>query len=153
MKPANVFKYENRLAKTVVNKGGMTADEAIASAEERVEQVREPTLTDIDRALAEIYDDGERLRASRDEAALKRIYAASNRIIGVAGVFGLGELGEAAYSLCELVSRVQSGARFSWPMLGVHFDGLRLLRHPAAHVEGHRAQVLAGLRQVTASLG
>ena len=151
MKPANIFKYENRLAKTVVKKGGLSADEAIAAAEERVEQVRQPTLDDIDRGRAEIsalaggLGDGE-------PRALEGMYRQANQVVAVAGVFGLGELGEAAYSLCELISRFQTSGRFSRPMVDVHLDGLKLLRQPQDHSEAHRAQVLSGLRQVAASV-
>jgi polyhydroxyalkanoate synthesis regulator phasin len=150
-KTANIFSYENRLAKTVVTKGGLSADEAIAAADERVEQVRQPTLDDIDRALSEIQALGETLREP-EPAALQRMYVEANRIVAVAGVFGLGQLGEAAYSLCELISRFQGGGRFSRPMIAVHLDGLKLLRQPDAHAEAHRSQVLSGLRQVAASV-
>jgi len=148
---ANVFKYENRLAKTLVQKGGMNADEAISKAQAAVEQVRAPTLAEIDSDLASIYGLGERLRSGRDEAALAAIYAASNRIIATAGIFELPELGKAAYSLCELISRFQGQNRFNEPMIRVHLDGLRLLRQPQDHSEAHRNQVLLGLRQVVAA--
>lgn len=150
-KTANVFKYENRLAKTVVRKGGLTAEEAIASAEARVEQVRQPTLEDIDRGLDEIavLRDG---LGDGEPGALQQMYVEANRIVAVGGVFGLGELGEAAYSLCELISRFQDGGRFNRAMIDVHLDGLRLLRQPDAHEAAHRAQVLAGLRQVAAAV-
>ncbi|WP_374469879.1 hypothetical protein [Phenylobacterium sp.] len=151
MKPANIFKYENRLAKTVVKKGGLSAEQAIAAAEERVEEVRQPTLDDIDRAMAEILALGEGLREP-EPRALQRMYVEANRIVAVAGVFGLGQLGEAAYSLCELISRFQAGGRYSRPMIEVHLDGLKLLRQPESHAEAHRAQVLTGLRQVAASV-
>ncbi|WP_334162348.1 hypothetical protein [Phenylobacterium sp.] len=152
MKTANFFKYENRLAKTVVKKGGMSAEEAIAAAEARVEQVREPTLADIDRALHEILTLGEAQRGGVAPDLLSRMYDEANRIVAVGGVFGLGQLGEAAYSLCELIHRFQSAGRFSWPMVEVHLDGLKLLRHPDEHAEAHRSQVLSGLRQVAASV-
>ncbi len=151
MSSANVFKYENRLAKTLVQKGGMNADEAITKAQAAVEQVREPTITEIDAQLTSIYALGERLRAGRDEAALQSIYDASNRIIGTAGIFDLSELGKAAYSLCELISRFQGQNRFNEAMVRVHLDGLRLLRHPQDHSQAHRDQVLLGLRQVVAA--
>jgi hypothetical protein len=69
------------------------------------------------------------------------------------GVFGLGELGKAAYSLCELVSRFQTLERFQWQMVKVHIDGLRLLRNPGDHAAAIRDEVLAGLRQVATSVG
>ena len=148
----NVFKYENRLAKSMVTKGGMTAAEAMKSAQAAVEEVREPTIAEIDASLAEIYALGEQLKAGTDEEALKRMYVCSNRVVAMGGVFGLGELGKAAYSLCELVSRFQTLDRFQWSMIRVHMDGLRLLRTPDDHAPEHREQVLAGLRQVATSV-
>jgi hypothetical protein len=150
--PAKIFEYENRLAKTVVRKGGLSADEAISAAAARVEEVRQPTLEDIDRALAEILGLGQQLHAV-DAEALKRMYGEANRIVAVGGVFGLGELGEAAYSLCELISRFEATGRFSRPMIDVHLNGLQLLRQPQDHADTHRAQVLDGLRQVVTSVG
>ncbi|MCR5877638.1 chemotaxis protein CheE [Phenylobacterium sp. J367] len=151
-KAAKFFKYENPLAKTVVTKGGLSAEDAIAAAEARVEEVRQPTLEDLDRGLAEIAALRERL-GDGDAAALQSMYQEANRIVAVGGVFGLGQLGEAAYSLCELISRFQAGGRFSRAMVDVHLDGLKLLRTPDEHDETHRDQVLSGLRQVTASVG
>ncbi|RAK59454.1 hypothetical protein DJ021_06365 [Phenylobacterium hankyongense] len=152
MRPANIFKYQNRLAKAVGSRTGMTAQEAIPAAQARVELVREPTLAEIDAALGEIYGLSEPLKAEHDRAGLRRMYDAANLIVATAGVFGLEELGQAAWSLCELASRFEATGRFSWAMIAVHIDGLRLLRYPTDHPRAHREAVLAGLRQVTASI-
>ena len=55
MKPGNTFKYENRLAKSVVAKGGMSAKEALSAAQAAVDQMRDPTIAEIDANLQEIY--------------------------------------------------------------------------------------------------
>jgi len=152
LKPANTFKYENRLAKSVVGRGGMSAAEALSSAQAAVEEIRDPTIAEIDATLSEIYALGEQLKDGSDEDALQRMYVCSNRVVATGGVFDLGELGKAAYSLCELVSRFQTLDRFQWQMIRVHLDGLKLLRHPDEHAPEHRAQVLDGLRQVATSV-
>jgi hypothetical protein len=152
VKPANTFKYENRLAKAMVARGGMSASEALRSAQEAVEQVREPTLAAIDANLQEIYALSDQLKGGVDEDALHRMYVCSNQVVAMGGVFGLVELGQAAYSLCELISRFQTLDRFQQPMIQVHVDGLKLLRSPGDHVAEHRAQVLEGLRQVATSV-
>lgn len=153
MSQGKVFKYENRLASSLVNQGGMSASEAVSSAQTAVEEVREPTITEIDARLEEIYALGEKLKdAGPDEEALKRMYVCANQVVGMGGVFGLAELGKAAYVLCELVSRFQTLDRFNWSMIRVHIDGLKLLRNPDAHPPAAREQVLAGLRQVAASV-
>ena len=155
MKPANTFKYENRLAKSVVTKGGMSASEALSRAQEAVNEMREPTIAEIDANLAEIYGLADHLKAVNafDEEALQKMYICANRVVAMGGVFGLGELGQAAYSLCELVSRFQTLERFQWSMVQVHIDGLRLLRTPGDHAAAIREEVLNGLRQVATSVG
>jgi hypothetical protein len=154
VKPGNVFKYENRLAKSVVSKGGMSASEALSSAQQAVNEMREPTLAEIDANLQQIYAISAQLQTNDafNEEALKHMYLCANRVVAMGGVFGLGELGQAAYSLCELVSRFQTLERFQASMVKVHIDGLRLLRTPADHPPAIREQVLAGLRQVATSV-
>ena len=154
MNPGKTFKYENRLAKSVVSSGGLSATEALKRAEAAVEQVREPTLAEIDASLKEIYGLGDDLQGAdtAGEEALQRMYACANRVVAMGGVFGLGELGQAAYSLCELVSRFQTLDRFHWNMIRVHLDGLKLLRNPADHPAAIRTEVLNGLRQVATSV-
>lgn len=154
MTSAKTFKIENRLAKSVVTKGGMSAKEALSAAQAAVDEMRDPTIAEIDASLQEIYALGERLKGATafDEEALQRMYVRANRVVAMGGVFGLGELGQAAYSLCELVSRFQTLERFSWQMVQVHLDGLRLLRTPGDHAAAIREQVLAGLRQVATSV-
>ena len=155
MKPATTFKYENRLAKSVVRSGGMSAAEALSNAQKAVDQVRDPTIAEIDANLNEIYSLGDELKVTNafDEDALQRMYVCANRVVAMGGVFGLGELGKAAYSLCELVSRFQTLERFQWQLVRVHLDGLRLLRNPGDHAAAIRDEVLAGLRQVATSVG
>lgn len=154
MKPGNVFKYENRLAKSVVTKGGMTATEALSAAQQAVNEMREPTIAEIDANLKEIYALAEAMKVTNayDEEALGRMYICANRVVAMGGVFGLGELGQAAYSLCELVSRFQTLERFQWSMVQVHVDGLRLLRNPGDHAAAIREEVLNGLRKVATSV-
>jgi hypothetical protein len=152
--PGKTFKYENRLAKSVVTKGGMSAAEALSRAHQAVEEIREPSIAEIDSNLSQIYALGAQLQAAggEDEEALQQMYICANRVVAMGGVFGLGELGKAAYSLCELVSRFQTLGRFQWSMVQVHLNGLRLLRNPGDHAAAIREEVLAGLRQVATSV-
>ena len=152
MSTGKVFKYENRLAASLVAKGGMTAQEAVRSAEVAVEEVREPSIAEIDSSLGEIYALGAGLQSGADEDAMRKMYVCANRVVALGGVFGLSDLGKAAYSLCELVSRFQTSGRFQWSMIRVHLDGLKLLRAPDDHPAQAREEVLAGLRQVAASV-
>lgn len=152
MKPPKIFKYQNRLAQAVGTRSGLTAEQAIPAAQAQVERVREPTLAQIDAALQEIYALAGALKAAPDGGPLRRMYEAANLIVATAGVFDLAELGQAAWSLCELCARFEATSRFSAGMIAVHTDGLRLLRSPNDHSRAHRDAVLAGLRQVAASI-
>jgi hypothetical protein len=154
VKPANTFKYENRLAKSIVTKGGMSASEALNAAQAAVNEMREPTIAEIDANLKEIYGLADQMKAGGvfDEERLQKMYVCANRVVAMGGVFGLGELGQAAYSLCELVSRFQTLERFQSSMIQVHADGLRLLRNPGDHAAAIREEVLNGLRQVATSV-
>jgi hypothetical protein len=149
---SQVFKYENRLAGALVTRGGMSRVEAVQAAQAEIEEVREPTLAEIDAALQEIYALDARLEGGADPDALVRMYDCANRVLAMGAVFGLADLGKAAYSLCELVSRFQRLERFNAAMIRVHVDGLKLLRTPDEHPAKAREQVLAGLHQVTASV-
>ena len=152
MSDPKIFKYENRLKKTYVAQGGMTRTDATHAAALKIESVRKPTLAHIDAALATIASMLESLQAGPNPDALARMYDASNRIVATAGLFDLGELGEAAYCLCELVSRFQAGGRFNVKLIQVSTEGLRLLREPAGHSAAHREAVLVGLNRVAASV-
>ncbi|MDB5452917.1 MAG: cheE protein [Caulobacteraceae bacterium] len=152
MNPAKLFKYENRLAKTVVARSGMTATQATRAAQQQIELVRQPTIDYIDAAIANIFALRDTMKAGADPAALSQMYDAANRIVATAGVFDLNELGEAAYCLCELVSRFQSSGKFSIQLIDVNAEGLRLLRDPASHTAEHRQAVLVGLNRVAASV-
>jgi hypothetical protein len=148
----NIFKYENRLKKAHVARGGMSRADATHAAEAKIEAVRAPTIAHIDAALATIMLMREDLQGGPDPGVLSRMYDAANRIVATAGLFDLGELGEAAYCLCELVSRFQAGAKFSVELVQVCIEGLRLLRDPGRHSAQHREAVLVGLNQVVASV-
>ena len=65
----------------------------------------------------------------------------------MAGLFGLNQLVEAAFSLCELADRMRASEKWSAPAIEVHLAALRLFRTPAPAAEG--AAVLQGLHKVT----
>src|SRR5258706_16485812 len=108
----------------------MTGGEAARAVVAQMDHVREPTIAHIDSALATIAQMRDAMKAGPELHALEAMYAAANRIVATAGLFGLGELGEAAYSLCELVSRFQCIGRVNLKLIDVHTDGPRLLPQP-----------------------
>jgi hypothetical protein len=152
VKTPKTFKYENRLAKTVAPRGGMTVGEATRAAQLQIERVRKPTIAHIDAELATIAAMRDLMKGGADAGALAKMYSAANRIVATAGLFGLEELGQAAYCLCELVSRFQSTGKFNLMLIDVNTEGLRLMRDPGKHSATDRQAALKGLKQVAASV-
>ena len=148
MSAVKKIKVENRLAKLAQTPGGVTLAEALKRADRNLDTVREDYLNVLDEQIGRI----ERLSAGdRPEPhVVDELYACSNELLAVAGVFGLGELGEAAYSFCELLDRLRRTNAWSRQSVAVHVNTMKLLRHPerTASLGGCRA-VLDGLREVT----
>ena len=147
MSSVMIVPYENRLSKLVQEPGGLRVCDAIDQAQHNLESVRDECMHTVDERLAEI----EALHAAApkepDEDAVERIYRAANDIHALAGVFGLAELGKAAFSLCELVDRLRVAHKWDGASVEVHLFALRLLRHPDEHAD--RAAILDGLLKVT----
>jgi hypothetical protein len=147
MSVARIFKTENRLAKIARRPGGKSIEEAVRTAEMRIESVR-------DRCVASLADKAEHLatlaagdRTTASDEMLGGLYNTSNAIFGVAGVYGLDALAEAACSLCDLLYRFRSGEPVNWQAVDVHVDGIRLLA--GGSTEG-ATSILAGLKRVRA---
>jgi hypothetical protein len=137
----------NRLARLLSEPGGISAGDALRKAAENLESIRESSLSSLDEHLARIEalrrDAGGKASAETEEA----IYRLSNSIHAIAGLFGLDQLGEAAFSLCELIDRQRERGRWSPEAVDVHLSAFRLFRHPDLPVDGET--VLAGLRRIS----
>lgn len=148
---ARVFKVENRLAKLARSPGGKTLNEAVTSAEQRIESVRE-------RCIAALVVKAEQLsslaagdRGDGAQETLEGLYNTSNAIFGVAGVYELDALAEAACSLCDLLHGFRNGEPVNWSAVDVHVDGIRLLATGRVdEASAGAASVLEGLRRVRA---
>lgn len=141
---------ENPLADAVQRAGGVRVSEAIATAEESLEELRAECMANLDVKIAEI--DALTTGSMRgDESEVQKVYALSNEILNEAGMFGMNELSEAGRSLCDLSA---VGVRaFDYRAVRVHVEAMKSLRRP--EVEGDaaiRAAVLEGLRQVTSKM-
>lgn len=147
MTPSGRLQRPNRLARLLAEPGGVRVSDAIHKATENLETIRSSCLETIDRCLSEI--EGHHLSGGRkpSEETKDHVYRLSNEIHGLAGVFGLKQLGEAAYSLCELVDRLRASGAWRRDAVEVHVSALRLLRRPE-HAPDPDA-VLQGLRRVT----
>lgn len=149
---AQMIKPDNRLKNALSKTKGLSRNQAVQAATERLEVVRGISLAEVDRTLEE-----EIVFLSRDikDAADPRVgdlYSAANRIVAVAGIFELTELGEAGYSLCELITRLQDGGVWRREMVMVHAEAMSLLRHPSAQPEAARVALKTGLRKILAQV-
>ena len=141
------IEWTNRLGRLLKEPGGITVGDALRKASENLEGIKEHGLSALDQRLAEI----EELRAkagSKASAQIKdAIYRLANDIHGIAGVFGLHQLGQAAFSLCELIDRQRERGRWTPEAVDVHLAAFRIFRRPDDQVDGEA--VLAGLRRIT----
>jgi len=140
---------ENRLGKLVLAPGGITQAAATTAAEANLETIHDECIAEVDRDFDLLKRSAMDPQVGDNVMSQRAIYAHANTIAGIAGCCGLGEMGEAAFSLCELVDRqILSGA---WNPLAVavHVDAMNLLRTGDNELtpEGRRA-MLAGLRNV-----
>jgi hypothetical protein len=139
--------YVNRLAKAISVPGGKRLSEALDDAEANLKTIEMPCLEAVDAYIASI----QKLSAQpSDPAALEQIYDDANRVVGMAGVFGLGDLGRAAYCLCELVDSRPEGAGVDPVAMGVHVESLRILRQGEALPAVQREAMVEGLLAVVA---
>lgn len=138
--------WTNRLTKMIAEPGGVRVDEALKGAEQNLETMRESCLIAIDARLAEIEKLHRDAGPAPDQTAKDALYALGDEIHAVAGVFGLNELGAAAFSLCELVDGMRSSDRWNTQAMDVHLGALRLFREPRNAAGA--GPVLAGLRRV-----
>jgi hypothetical protein len=139
---------ENRLAKVVFMPGGKTIAQALDDALANLDEIRAESLELLRAKLEEIQALGRKSAKEPKAADLATLYALSGEVLDIAGLFGLPELGQAAFSLCELLDRLKSRKAWNWPAVEVHLHGLLILADPDKTPPDGRQSVVDGLRQV-----
>jgi hypothetical protein len=144
-----IFSVPNPLRKCLGRTAGITLDEAVRQAKANIETDREKALAEIDQWLQQVHRLAASMGEGTDRAARDEIYRLSNAIANLAGVFELGPLHKAAYSLCELIDRLDVLQRACPSAVAVHVEGMRALRHvdPVRQQAAAHA-ILAGLAKV-----
>jgi hypothetical protein len=143
--PVRKFAATNRLAEMIGLPGGSTVGDALAGAEAAIERYRPEVVKDIDARIGELED-----LAAQTTPDPKSLYRTAAGIIEHAGLFGMGDLGKAAYSLCELVDRLEQRGVWDTASVEVHIGAMHLLRNLPENDGGQRARLLNGLNAVTA---
>lgn len=144
-----------RLTRLLSRPDGLTVAEALERADARLAEIVPPCATALHEALDQLAAACARLQgAPADEAAQGAAYRAADEVLGLAGPAKAEDLGAAAYSLCDLIDRFQTGAPFRPQAVQVHLDALSLLRRPASETGGEacRRAVLDGLTRVVRSV-
>jgi hypothetical protein len=144
---SNLPLHTRRLAGLVNRPGGITVSEAVAAAETNLATIRDRGLEEITAIMLRIQGLGERLRVQPDAALQMDLYTASNSLVGIAGVFGLGGLGEVAFSLCNLLDRLRAANLWSFPSVQIHLDSMRLAQ-TGTLTEAEMTSIATALRQV-----
>jgi hypothetical protein len=141
------FAATNRLADMIRVPGGKTVERALADGEAAVERFRPEVVDDIDARIARL----ETLSADPAPDG-ETVYREALGVIDHAGLFGLGAVGRAAYSLCELVERMRARGFWDAPAVAVHVGSLKLLRGMADQDGSESEAVLNGLSAVLAKV-
>ncbi len=143
-----MFRVPNKLRQKILKTGGMRAIEALAKGQEALDELREPSLAQIDGLIGEIIRVYGRSNRKGDEDFLE-LYQLASRIIDCAAPVSELEIDRAAFHLCELVDRCTGLGRWDWPSVDVHIDALQLLRLDEGKLpEAARAQIFLGLKKI-----
>jgi hypothetical protein len=146
MSAVKKIKVKNRLAAAVRAPGGKTIAEAVAGAEAKLEDIKDDCLASLDSILASMAELIDNPSGAAPEAVAAGLYELSNDIVGIAGVAGLGDMGKAAFSFCDLLDVFVEQGGWNTPAVEVHMNGLKLLRAMSDKIgEAGRAQILEGL--------
>ena len=138
--------HTKRLAQLVHRPGGITATEAVAAAEQRLEGLRDRGLSEISSTLSRMQDLATDIAAGRADRQGSDLYTLSNSLIGVAGVFGKGGLGEIALSLCTLIERLLLVGRWDAQAVQLHLQSMHLAENGVSDLE--MKTIGTALRQV-----
>jgi hypothetical protein len=139
---------ENRLAKTIWVPGGKSIAQALDDAQSGLDEIRNESLDVLRAKLEEIQALGRRSETNPSDADIQTLYTLSSEVLDISGLFGLPELGQAAFSLCELLDRLKARKAWNWPAVQVHLHGLLILADPDKTPPEGRQSVVEGLRQV-----
>lgn len=149
MSEVKFIPWKSRLSKIIRQPGGTTVRGALKDAKRNLDMIRRECVAEIDVKLGVIQQKFGQADAKPSDADLEELYRLSNDVVGMAGVFEMMELGEAAFSLCELIDRLKAPDQWDWPAVEVHLNGLRLLRRATPGAPENQ-DVLKGLRKLTA---
>ena len=132
------------LQRQMARPGGIDIEAAVAAAEQGLEGRREETL----RVIQDKVQALSAFCAGRPAAPEAELYAIASVLVDTAGFRDMPAFYEAAYSLCEVVSRMSAAEAWSWPSIDVHVHALSLILGEGGGASDANSTLLAGLRAV-----
>ncbi len=141
----------NRLAKAMSGPGGKKVSQALDDADAGLAELTPPGVEAIDEALEAILSAVAApgpLSAENREA----IYREANRINAMGALFGLADMGKAAFSLCEVIDLLDVDLPSGRPAVDAHVRSLRILRGGGLLPTAEGEALLAGLDSLLAHI-
>lgn len=139
---------ENRLAKSIFKPGGKTIAEALEDAQNNLEEIRGASLDGLRAKLQQVQALAGKGQAAPTAGFVQSAYALASEVLDIAVTWNLTELGEASFSLCELLDGFAARKAWNWPAVQVHLKGLLVLADPDKAPPQGRQSVVDGLTQV-----
>ena len=149
MSAARMRPRVNTLAKMVNQPGGMLVEDAVRKAETNLDTIKPVLAEEVEKNLAALLEALDSAVTRPDKPVLDEAYLRSNQVAGMAGLSGLAPLGQAAFSLCELLDKLGVAGRWNAEAVDVHLNAMRLLRR-MPEADKQTAHILQGLREVVA---
>ncbi len=148
MSDVRIFRVPNRLREKILKSGGPRALEILAKGDKVMVDLRQPSLENIDKLIAEIVKGYGRANRKGDEDFLV-LYTLAANIIDICAPVADLEIDRAAFFLCELVDRCGARNVWDWPSVDVHIDALQLLRLDEGHLPAEaRMKIFLGLKKI-----
>ncbi|HMO43685.1 MAG TPA: hypothetical protein PKB04_10275 [Phenylobacterium sp.] len=148
MSGVRIHRPKYALAALLKKPGGMTVRDAVEQAQSNLEGLQEAAWPELDQRLADCEAAFEACGAAFDEARLRAHYEGAVRLIGLPSLCGLDALENAAHSLCDLLDRLITTAKWDRDGVEVHIKALRLLRNLPPEAAAAAGPILDGLRRV-----
>jgi len=137
---------ENKLRTLVNQPGGLSREDAIASAEQRIEQMREQILDIITTMIGELCDAMQQRVTPSDIGEIHRIL---DRIIALSGPFRLRPLAQSAMNLTDLLRAMEDRSCIAIEPIIVHVEAIKLLGpHAVPLSDDGVSDILTGLDDV-----
>jgi hypothetical protein len=129
----------------ILDKGGISVDDAMKRADAAVEGHREKAGAALEAAIEKL----EAFARARGAPQHDALYEQSTFVLDIAGIFQ-PPLFRAAHSLCELTHRMKAAERWDWPAIDVHVGSMRALIGKRDDKDPTVQAVLTGLHAVVA---